>query len=704
MTRSRLVALALLCGASLASPLAAAPHTPAPAVAPAAAVALPAPVVRHLDNGLRIMVFPVRRLPIVQVQLLVPAGSADASADVAGVATMTAASLRQGTPSRDAVQLARDTEALGATITAVAGRDYTLVGSSFLAGDLDAGLELISDVLLRPAFPAEGVDRLRRETLGSVIQGLDNPVTDADEELWTLALPGHPYGRPTAGTLETVPSLGGGAIRAFYRDHYRPDRSVLAIAGDVDPDRTVAAVTEWFGSWSGRAVVAPTLAAPAPSGVRVRIVDRPELTHCEIRVGAPGPARGAEDDLPLGLANWVLGGSPASRLAHSAAASAHSSFTALRGCGLLAIGATARVDSAGAVAHAILDELARLTTQPPSEAEIAAARRYFVDVYPLPFETLAGITAQSLAAAFYDLPADFSTHYAEHLSAITPAAVASAVRRWADPAKAVVVAVGPADKLRAQLQGIGTLEVLPAGGTLAGSPPTADEQRRGRERIAQAVEAHGGRAKLEGVHSSRVTSGVMLGIGDNAIRGEIVQIRAEPERLVLLTKVQGQQNRQVLDHGRTWTETDVDTVAAKEGDSLAVARMRATYESDLPHLLLAALRPEAVVSDRGHDRIGEREVDRIEVVIPGGPRRRYLLDAQSHRLLAVDEPGRSGVGYGARRSYDDYRQVDGLWWPHHEEVTVDGERVISYDAKSVILNGDVPATLFQRNDSASKDR
>jgi hypothetical protein len=187
----------------------------------------------------------------------------------------------------------------------------------------------------------------------------------------------------------------------------------------------------------------------------------------------------------------------------------------------------------------------------------------------------------------------------------------------------------------------------------------------------------------------------MLGIGENAIRGEMILVRAEPERMVMITKVQGQQTRQVLDGGRTWTETDVDTIPPKEGDSLAVGRMRSTYESDLPHLLLAALKPEALVADRGRDRLGDREVDRIEVAIPGGPRRRFLLDAQTHRVLALDEPGRSGVGFGARRLYADYRQVDGVWWAFHEERIVDGERVIAFEVKTVSLNGDVPSVFFQ---------
>lgn len=685
-----LIAAAPLCAV-------AAPAHPAPASGTTPSPFAP-PVQRTLPNGLTVMVFPNHRLPIVQVQLLVPGGAADTPTDVAGVASMVASGLKQGTPSREAVDIAREAENMGATITSVVNRDYTSVGATFLSRDFDAGLELLADVVLRPSFPLDAVDRLRRETIGTVIQNLDNPVTAADDELWALALPGSPYGLPVSGTLETVPSLGQAQMRQFYRDRYRPDRSLIAVAGDVDPDRTIAAIGDAFESWSGRTSAAPAGSAPSPSpGMRIRIVDRPELTRCEIRVGLAGPARGSEDDLPITLANWVLGGSAASRLARATGGTAHSEFTALRSGGLLAVSAAARVDSTPAMTRSILSELKRFTEQPPTEDELTAARRTFVDVYPMAFDNLAGVAIQALAMSFYGLPADFSARYAERLGAITGATAGTAIRRWCDPSRAAVLVIGPAARLKSQFEALGAVEVLPAGGTIAGPPPTADEQKRGRELVQLAVVAHGGRAKLESIKSTTVTSDVQLGLGESALHGDMIQIRVEPERMVLMTKVQGQSNRQVLDGNRTWTEIADDSSSSHEGDSIAVARMRSTFNSDIPHLLVNALGANALVASRGRDRLGDKDVDRVDITVPGSSRRRFLLDAQTHRILALEEPGRSGVGFGARRTYEDYRQVDGLWWPFHEERTVDGVRVIAYDVKSVEINGSVPVAVFQRS-------
>src|SRR5262249_28521023 len=155
------------------------------------------------------------------------------------------------------------------------------------------------------------------------------------------------YAAPTGGTVVGVTSLTVPTVREFYRDHFRPDRSLLAIAGDVNPDSAFAAIADAFESWSGKAAAERPFAAAPAGAPRVRIVDRPELARCEIRIGLTGPGRSSADALPFSLANWVLGGSRGSRLvAAGGPRDARSSFTPLRGGGLLAVAASAAPDSA----------------------------------------------------------------------------------------------------------------------------------------------------------------------------------------------------------------------------------------------------------------------------------------------------------------------------------------------------------------------
>ena len=156
---------------------------------------VPVPVERTLANGLRVAVFPDHRLPLVQMQLIIPAGAAQEPAGTPGVATAVAQLLRAGTSSRTAEVLAADVDRMGGTLGASATRDVSTVSATFLAADLDAGLELLADAVVNSVFPQQELDRYRRQLAGYLAQAQQNPALLADARLWEAAFGSHPYAR-----------------------------------------------------------------------------------------------------------------------------------------------------------------------------------------------------------------------------------------------------------------------------------------------------------------------------------------------------------------------------------------------------------------------------------------------------------------------------------------------------------------------------
>jgi hypothetical protein len=126
--------------------------------------------------------------------------------------------------------------------------------------------------------------------------------------------------------------------------------------------------------------------------------------------------------------------------------------------------------------------------------------------------------------------------------------------------------------------------------------------------------------------------------------------------------------------------------------------MRAAFGSDLPHLLLAAQRDDALVASRGTREIAGQRSDAVEV--RSGPERRVLyFDAKDHRLVAMDQyEVQAGGTFGARRLYRDYRPVQGIVWPHAEERLLDGRRVMLLEMRSVVLNSNVKDEVFERRE------
>jgi zinc protease len=676
----------------------------------------PAPTIRTLPNGLRVAVFQDRRLPVVQMQLLLPAGGAQDAAETPGVANATALLLRAGTSSRTAGAFAADVEFLGGSISGAATHDYSAVSGTFLAADFEAGLELLADAVVNPIFPPEEVERYRAQAAEQLLPERQSPAAQAEDQLWALAFHGHPYGQNPVGTLESLGRLDREAVRAFHRDFYRPDRAVLAIAGDVDPEHAFAIANDRFGSWAGRSVTAARPPAPAPpAALRIRLVDRPGLARSEVRIGLVCPSRTDPDALPLQAANYLLGGGASSRLAVAQRRDGglpydvRSSATILRDAGLVSLGATARNDSVAVLVARLRDELARLSTQPPDETEVAAARRNFENSYPLQFETPGALMVQWLGADFYGLTSAWLGHYAENVRAVTAGQVDAAASRWLDPSHGVVVVVGPADELKGQLEPLGPVEVVAAGpkavaaAPAAPLPATPEQKKRGRELLARTFVAHGGLERLRRVMDTTLEGDMVLEMDARSLTVLVREVRKEPYRMRFSTRISSMENGQVLNGARGWLYTSDDTLRVTGLDDAGVEALRAVFRSDVVHSLLAAAEPAVEVAWLGPGRADGRAADVVEVTAAappgGGPAEQRLLylDVTDHRLIAEDlgDAGMRASALAVRRVYSDYRMVAGVPWPFHEERMRGGTKTMTLSLQTVTINTGVSDLMFE---------
>jgi predicted Zn-dependent peptidase len=688
------------------APLVAAALCVMPLVATAAArggFQVPAPVVRTLANGLRVAVFQDDRLPIVQVQLLVPAGSAQEPGGESGVANLTAQMLSQGTATRSPEAFAAAVEALGGSVGGSASREFTTVNGAFLAADFEGGLELLTDAMIHPLFSEERLPLVKDQMAAALLRARQTPLTLADDNLWAAVYRDHAYGRSPQGALRSLPALGITQVRAFHRDRYRPDRALLAVAGDVSPERAFKAAEDLLGSWGGRTRDwHPSPPPPPDSGWRVRIVDAPGLERAELRIGTPGPSRGAKDYEALLVASALFG-------AAAPDPGVQSGLTSLKDGGLFSINASAPADSVGAEVARVREALARWTAEPVSEGSLAAARRRLIGGFPLQYETLGGVIAKWMAAAFNELPGDAVAGDPERLTALSAADIHAAAARWVTPTRMVLVAVGPAVRLRPQLEAIGPVEVVSTEGladfveeaSSATGPPTPERLAKGRALAGLAVAVHGGLERLRAIKDSNIEADVVMSAGPQQYVGQMLQVRKEPMRFQFGTTFPGIRSAQVLDGDHAWALTGDNPPQVEDLDSLAVVGLRAGFRSDLHHLLLTAADSAARVAWRGQERVDERDADVIEVIARDGERRVLFLDAASHRLVAMEQ---SEAGHSARRYYRDFRDVNGVLWPFSEERLLDGQRAMTLTVRRVAFNTGVKDEVFRRPSPQKRPR
>ena len=664
----------------------------------------PVPVERTLPNGLRVAVFQNTRLPQVQIQLMVPAGGIEEAGAPIGLAYLTSQLVRQSTSSRSSEAITAEFERLGGHLAVAASRDNATLAASFLARDFESGLELVSDIVINPLLSEEDFGRTRSEAQRSLGQLRMNSGAVADEHIWSITFVGHPYGRAPFGTLESVAAITREQARTFYRDHWRPDRALLVIGGDVTPERAFAAAEEWFGRWNGKAVApAPTLVQVLKSP-RIRVIDRPEASATELRIGLLLPPATSTENVALSLATSLLGAGPTARLQvpevrRRFGRELRTTLLQLRDGGLFTCGSMVRTDSVGSAIRFLREQLREFGAHAPAEADLERSRRVALNTLPMPFETMSGVVSEWMGIQFLGQGRSAIDDLPARIAAVSPSEIKEVARRWLNPDQAAIVLVGPAESLRSQLEGLGTVEVVKLDAlratrasfdTVAATP---ERLRQGREVLDRALAAHGGIETLRGIHDSISDADITLSSAGQQFSGHMNQVRKEPYRMAYFTRFETLESTQVLDGFQAWSlaggATSVENV-----DSVGVFGLRTNFRSDPSHLLIDAAAARVVY--QGGDQVGGADVDVLNVSLADGTRRRYYFDRNTHLLCALDEVGGDGTGQSlvSRRVFRDYRATQGVQWPFLEERLLDNEPAMRMEVKSLKLNSGVDDKVF----------
>jgi zinc protease len=452
-------------------------RTGPPPAAPLEPYRFPAFGRRTLATGLEVLAAPVPRAPLVDLSLVLPAGGRFDPPGAAGLATLVSALLDEGTEERSALEIAAAVERLGGRLETGADWNVATVSVRLLAEYLEEGLRLLAELLLRPTFPADEVERTRRHRLTDLLRRLDRPGVVASDHFSALVYGDTVYGRPLVGVPEDVRTVDRETILRFYRRHYGAGSAVLIGVGELDPERFTALAGEVLGGADhrvsrggapGEAVAAPEIEPPAAAGRRVRIVDRPAGAQSELRIGHAGVPRSHPDWTALAVIDILLGGKFTSRLnlnlreRHGFTYGVSSRFVPRLGPGPFVVNTAVANPVAGAAVREVLAELERLREEPVPEEELADTKSYILGVFPYTLQTVSGVLYHLENLTVYGLPDDHYApeRYLERLEAVTPEAILRVAREHIRPERAAVVAVGPAAELAPQLQGVGELEVM----------------------------------------------------------------------------------------------------------------------------------------------------------------------------------------------------------------------------------------------------
>ncbi|MBI1822372.1 MAG: insulinase family protein [Nitrospirae bacterium] len=400
-------------------------------------------------NGITVLLVETHSLPMVQVDLLVRAGSILDSEPKAGLAYLTASLLEEGTKNRSSKQIADEWDALGTEFNASPGSDYVTFSSKLLKKDLEKGLTLFSDILINPQFPEEEVSREKTELLGHLDNEKDDPETIAAKAFDRAIFGKHPYHQPLEGDEETIKRITREDIVRFYQTAYNPRGAILAFVGDLTEEEAKTYAEKYFRLWNPKPQIhSKNPLPPKIDKKEIMVIDK-DLTQTSIILGHTGIPRMNPDYYSLLVMNYILGGGGFSsrmmtniRDNKGLVYGLFSHFDSRLETGSFEVTLQTKNSSANEAISEVLNEIRKMRNEPVSPVELQEAKDYLIGSFPLKMDTHAKLAGILIYQEFYGLGLDYFDKYAQRIKKVTAEEVQRVARQYLDPDRFVLVAIG----------------------------------------------------------------------------------------------------------------------------------------------------------------------------------------------------------------------------------------------------------------------
>ena len=406
-----------------------------------------------LDNGLKVLLVENPSIPTVSLNASVLSGARYDPESKAGLAIMVSRLLDEGTENRTSLEIADAIESVGGAIESDGSFERIMVSAGVLTKDVDLGLELLADLLIRPVFPQEYVDKEKARTLSEIASAKDRPQVVAGWAFNELVYEDHPLHRPSHGYPSTVERLTRNDLREFHQKYFVPNNVILSIVGDFRVTDLLPKIQKTFGGWPPKPVAFPSYPKPVrQTGKRRKFITMP-AQQLNIYLGHLGVTRTNPDYYALQLLDTILGGGAGftARIPQRLRDELGLAYTTFA-----SITMTAGLDPGRFIAfigtspenmklatEGLLNEIRRIIEEPVTAQELQDAKDYLTGSFVFAFESSPQIARFLVHAEVYGLGFDYVEKYPEHVRAVTIEDVARVAKMYLDSENYTLVVVGP---------------------------------------------------------------------------------------------------------------------------------------------------------------------------------------------------------------------------------------------------------------------
>ena len=345
--------------------------------------------ITQLDSGLTVATERVPGTLSVATGVWVGVGSRDEPEAIGGVSHFLEHLLFKGTDTRSAQELSRDVDRRGGDFNAFTSREYTAYYCRLPARHAEFGVQLLGDVLTRPALRDDDVQAERQVILEELAMDDDSPDDVAHRLFAGQIFHGHALGRDPGGDRAHVQAITPDDVRAFFARHYRAESMVVAAAGPLEHDELLGLIESSFAGVA-RGGVRPGRDAPGAVGTDMRVDDDTEQVH--IVMGSRAIARTDARREALDVVNHAFGGGLSSRLfeeireRRGLAYAVYSGVSAFDDAGVFQMYAGTQPEHSEVVQALLRDELARLVADGITDDELDIARGYLTGAFEMGLE------------------------------------------------------------------------------------------------------------------------------------------------------------------------------------------------------------------------------------------------------------------------------------------------------------------------------
>ncbi|WP_192822882.1 insulinase family protein [Rufibacter sp. LB8] len=662
-----------------------------PAAGPAPVIALGNYETFTLSNGLKVYVVENRNLPTVAMTLVLDRPPV-LEGEKVGMTSAAGYLLRTGTTTRTKDQLDEEIDFIGASLNTTA----TGFSASGLKKHFPKLLELTSDVVLRPQFKQEELDKFKKQMTANVVSSKDDPAAmESNLQQALLFGKNHPYGEIISE--KSIENIALTDVQSYYNSYFRPNIGYLAIVGDITAKDAKKLVKQYFDKWKKGTVPQATYPAPAKiPATQVAVVDRPNSVQSNIAVTyAVDLKPGSPDAIAATLMNNILGGSFARldanlREKHAYTYGSNSSLSPDRLAGRFSAYASVRNAVTDSAFAQIIIEMDRLRKEPVPAEELKKVQNMMTGSFARSLENPLTVAMFAINTARFNLPKDYYANYLKNVAAVTPADIQRVAQQYLQPNNAYLTAVGNAREITDRLKIFNRNQPLAyynAFGEKTEAPMASlPAGVTAQSVLANYLKALGGKENVEKVKDLTVKR-TMNVPGAQLVVSQ--QSKGQDKMLMTVNNGGYEINRVQINgaKGQMVSGPQVKEIAGPELQDQKLENWAFGFLNYGQAGVKLALNQM--------EKIAGRDAYKLELVMPSGKKAFHYFDAQTG--LKVREVAIEETGYGnasQTMDYKDYREVNGVKFPHQIDLHLGGQ-IISSNVTSVEINKNLPDDLFK---------